>query len=627
MLSCFLFILTIAVIPPASAEDYADTLINDATGLKLYESRYWHALLHYKPSLVHGHTSLIDDPGFFNSPTGKTSPEEELKATIGSFFSSGTNGDEHPMCKFVARYHWLKGVLNIDENKLPHQECIEFNTYIARVSPKKAVLVFPESYFNSPASMFGHTLIRLDSEYESSLLSYAVNYAAHTDNETFGPLYAVKGLFGLYKGYFAIHPYYDKLKEYSKIDNRDIWEYELKLSEEEVRRMALHVWELKDIYSRYYFFDQNCSYNLLFLLEVARPELNITDGYFYWVLPIDTVKEVKKHGLIAGAEYRPSKATRINHIADISSDEARGLAIDMAFGKLGPRAAIDGSDFKDEEKIHTLDMASEYLQFHYLKGLMEKDVYTERLLGILSKRSEYGKVEYDIKPPERPDNGHDSSMIRLGAEYFSDAASYSLGFRPAYHGLLDPSAGFLEGSAISFFDTQIRYWPDNDKLRLDHFKLLEIASFSPVNDFFKPTSWKVMLGFKRDYHISGSQKMPFIINPGGGTTYSITDNLKGYWLMESEVRLVDTDFGNSLVGCGLSLGLLASFSDSTRSWLNVSEKYYFINESKDVLDINYGLGIDLSRNDSISVRLSLVKGFDNDYSGSAGIFYHHFLSI
>jgi hypothetical protein len=611
-------ILALCIISPASAEDtedYANRLIAKATGQKLYESRQWHALLHYKPSLLYGYKSPIDDPEFFNSPKGKTSPEEELKATIRGFFGTEKQGDEHPRCRFVARYQWLRSILDIDENRLPIQECSEFSTYITRVSPKRAALVLPESYINSPASMFGHTLLRLDSEYESKLLSYAINYAAQTGDETFGPFYAVKGLFGLYKGYFTVFPYYDKLKEYSMIDNRDIWEYELNLSEEEVERMALHVWELKDMYSRYYFFDENCSYNLLFLLEAARPGLDLTSGYLYWVLPVDTVNEVKKHGLIADIKYRPSKATRINHMADMSSKEVQELAIGLAFGEREPGAAVDGPDFSDEEKVRTLDMASEYLQFQYLMRTTEKDVYTKRLLGILSKRSEYGKVEYDIRPPKRPDLGHDSSMIRIGAEYLSEEPSYSLGFRPAYHGLLDPAAA------------QMRYLPADNELLLDHFMLVEIESFSPVNNFFGPTSWKIILGFERDYLFTGSRDLPFIINPGGGKTYSLTDNIRGYWLAESNVRIVDTDIGKTLVGGGLSLGLIANFTDRIRSWLSVSDTYYFVNESTDVLDIDYGMGIDLSRNNSLSVRLSLVKGLDSEYSSSAGLFYHRYLSL
>ena len=33
----------------------------------------------------------------------------------------------------------------------------------------------------------------------------------------------------------------------------------------------MHTYEMDKIYSDYYFFDENCSYDLLFLLDAARP--------------------------------------------------------------------------------------------------------------------------------------------------------------------------------------------------------------------------------------------------------------------------------------------------------------------------------------------------------------------
>ncbi len=138
---------------------------------------------------------------------------------------------------------------------LPVLRCNELENFLKALSPRSATLVFPTAYMNSPASMFGHTLIRIDGDYQSRLISYAINYAANTGDEG-GISYLIKGLFGYFKGYFSILPYYEKIEEYNDLDMRDMWEYELNLSEDEVRRMVLHIWELKDIYSYYYFFDE-----------------------------------------------------------------------------------------------------------------------------------------------------------------------------------------------------------------------------------------------------------------------------------------------------------------------------------------------------------------------------------
>ena len=66
---------------------YLQELIEQAVREKLYEQRSWHLLLHYRRNFVSGHTSEVDDPGFFLADNGKTDPEAELKATLTFFFS------------------------------------------------------------------------------------------------------------------------------------------------------------------------------------------------------------------------------------------------------------------------------------------------------------------------------------------------------------------------------------------------------------------------------------------------------------------------------------------------------------------------------------------------------------
>ena len=283
------------------SEAYLRTLVAAAQQKNLYADRYWNILLHYKSSWS-GMTSLVDDPKFFLSSEGKTNPQAELEATLAAFFQAPALGDDHPQCRFVARYAWLKEQLNIDEAKLPSVTCAKYREALGNIRMLSAALIFPAAYGNGPASMFGHTLIRIDSTLKSELLSYAVNYAAHAEDSN-GFVYTFKGLFGFYKGYYSILPYYEKVKEYNNIEHRDIWEYHLNLSEPEVRRMVMRIWELKDTYSDYYFFTENCSYNLLFLLEAARPAVDLTpfrERARFWVIPSDTIRAVVESGWSMG---------------------------------------------------------------------------------------------------------------------------------------------------------------------------------------------------------------------------------------------------------------------------------------------------------------------------------------
>ena len=72
-------------------------------------------------------------------------------------------------------------------------------------------------------------------------------------------------------------PYYVKVQEYSNMESRDLWEYELTLSAAQVSRLVMHAWETRATHFDYYFFSRNCSYQLLALLEAADPDLHLIE--------------------------------------------------------------------------------------------------------------------------------------------------------------------------------------------------------------------------------------------------------------------------------------------------------------------------------------------------------------
>ena len=107
-------------LPPAvSAADnaYLQELVGQAHAKHLAQRTEWLNLLHFKPYVYRpGWRSLADDPDFFNAPNGKHDAQAELDATLASFFSDVQETDkvQNPQCRFIARYHWLKGELHFD---------------------------------------------------------------------------------------------------------------------------------------------------------------------------------------------------------------------------------------------------------------------------------------------------------------------------------------------------------------------------------------------------------------------------------------------------------------------------------------------------------------------------------
>ncbi|BCA81139.1 DUF4105 domain-containing protein [Desulfuromonas sp. AOP6] len=542
-----------------AAEISAERLRERARQQQLHQDPYWLTLLHYRPSL-RGLGSLIDDPDFFVADNGKWDAQAELDATLQAFFAPPSIDQSPARCRFPARYEWLKEQLGAEDDDFPAATCSELDEAIAQVDPRSAVLIFPGTHNNSPASMFGHTLIIIEGPYKSRLLSYAVNYSAFTD-ETNGFAYAVKGIFGLYRGYFSVLPYYQKLREYRDLERRDVWEYPLDLDEDETRRMFLHIWELKDIYSDYFFFDENCAYQLLFLLEAARPGLTLIDHTRPWVIPIDTVRIVREEGLIEASLYRPSKATRIARIAAQMSDEEQKTTLSLLDGSIAPTELAEAG-LNQAAQIRALDLATESVEFSYFKKQLGQDEYRSRYIALLTARSKLGPAspEPDWQEPVRPDRGHGSNRFSLGTGFRADDYYLQAKIRPAYHNLLDADAGYIAGSQIDFADLVLRYYPEDNRLRLHNLNLIEIVSLSPRSRFFKPISWKVKTGLIQRPADDGGDHLVYELSPGGGFSYG-NDAVLGYGMVETEL-LVSGHFRDSFaLGGGGSLGVLVNLAD------------------------------------------------------------------
>ncbi len=590
---------------------YISTLVRSANKRELYKDKYWHTLLHYKHGLL-GLRSLIDDPAFFLAKDGKYNPKSELEATLRSFFDPVSDESTPTVCRFIARYSWLKEKLDIDESMLPTLKCEEFKKVIETVKPKSATLIFPASYMNSPASMFGHTLLTIETENNSKLLSHAVNYSAYT-GESFGPFFAIKGIFGLYRGYFSVLPYYEKVQEYNNVNQRDIWEYRLNLTEDEVVRLIMHLYELEDIYSRYFFFDENCSYCLLFLLDAARPSLNLTDNISPWIAPVETIRDVMESELIVETIYRPSKATKIRHIASLLSNKNKKLALSIIDQEVEPKI-IFKQDISIEEKINICDLAKEHLQYQYAKKKIEKEEYTDLFLNMMNIRSKLGrpnKDRYKVPVPSQPLHGHKSNRFCIGGGIRDEEFFQEIKWRAAYHDLLAPDTGYLPGSQIQFCNVVLRYLYDEKKVRLEKLDFVDIISITAINKFFKPLSWKVNTGLSQKEMRDEDEHLVYHINGGAG--YALENRYIGifYAMMEA-----DLNFGRSLekksaIGLGGTIGILNNITGFWKVYLYVRDIYYGLGDKHNELEIALQQNFKITINNSIGFEVLRRMAFDS----------------
>lgn len=557
-----------AVLLSQNSNHYLTELIQHANSLELHKDPTWKALVHYKATRFGGQTSEVDGEDFFLSRQGKTEPKAELEATLAGFFSNKLIPPNKltPQCRFVARYKWLSEKLNFDSKRLKVETCEQFQLYIKGLDPESITVIYPTAYPNGPSSMFGHTSLRVDKRghnQKTRMLDYTFNFAAMIDNEN-SLSYAVKGLTGGFTGRYTILPYYMKLREYAQLENRDIWEYKLKLSESELDFIVRHAYEIAPTYYDYYFFTENCSYHLLTLIETAMPEKGLSNEFNAWVIPVDTIKAMDNSGILQEATFQPSHRSIIEYRRSELSHTEDVLVLNMT--KNGIEQHLDAlNSLPIERQAKVLDTLYGYLRYLKIKNadvLDTKITNEERKVLLRRSKLKIASAEINIPTPSiRPENGHETARLELSYGDLNNRNFTRIGFRGAYHDLLDFSEGYAQNYQLEFFNLRLRQYEDTNRVVLEELRLIDIFSLAPRSSYFKDTSWRFSTGFKS---ITTTQLEYYM---AGGAGYTKKTNLLNgsylYAFIDGDLAISPYYTNGHRFRIGPKLGILA---EPSRRW-------------------------------------------------------------
>ena len=589
----------------ACAPLYAAPHLDDQRLQQLANDPFWLSLGHYEAGKVSGWRSYVSDKKFFLAADGAHHPDAELKATVDALYAPASLGEKHAQCVYPARTRWLKDRLQLTD--LPAVGCNEFKQWFKDVAPHSAVMIFPAAYLNSPSSMFGHTLLRIDQadvqSNNTALLSYAINFGAYIEGSDNSILYAWKGLMGGYPGLFALVPYQEKLSEYRSLENRDLWEYRLNLTQAETARMVEHVWELKQIKFDYFFFDENCSYRLLELLQVARPSLRLTEQFPLTAIPTDTVKAVKEAGLVESIQYRPSRERELLSRAAPLTDEEQQWVLKVSADQKQLQAPTFKAQPRDRQAL-IIDAA--YRLERYRANGQERDpARAQRSFELLRAINQNPAPELDIPQPGLPEDGHESRTWQAGLGTRGDKAFGEYGLRMAYHDLNDNAESFPLGAQIEILQLKLRQYEGND-WQLQQLDLATIRSLTPRNELLQPLSWQVTGGLERVPGKHDDETLVSHVNGGGGGTWQLGDDLLGFALGTVRVEHNNDFAGFIAPAAGFNTGLLWKNPLGNFS-LEAKGDYFTNGEVRRGLSLNQQW--ELSRN--LGLRLSAQREFSH----------------
>ena len=574
---------------------YLQELIQEALTAKLHQDRYWLLLLHYRKNFFGGYTSEVDDPGFFLSPKGKTDPAEELKATLTYFFSDALVGrsQQPAQCAFVARYHWLKQKLNFHELQLIPQTCERFNSWIEELNPASISFIFPSAYMDNPASMFGHSFLRVDQKgqtTETNILAYTINYAAEVPPNA-GIEFAYKGIFGGYKGFFSTIPYYMKVKEYRDIENRDIWEYRLNFTQEQNHRLLMHAWELGNAYFDYYFFKENCAYHILSLLEVADPNLHLTDKFHFSTIPADTIRLLFRYkGLIKEISYRPARSTLLKRKRGTLKEHEISL-LSKLVNDSHQTDQIEFLQLPQKRQTFLLDLASDFLRY---KGATDKDKaeeYRSKNQSILVARShiKIPSAPFHVEPfSVSPEIGHETLRVGEGFGWRNNEIFEEISVRAAYHDLLDPDAGYTQDAQIELGNLRLRHYHGRNQFRVEGFTFANVLTLAPIDSLFVSPSWKINVGMDTVKTSSCELCSNGYVNGGAGGAFETRIFQREVFFLfgEFDANVSGAYDENHRVGGGVSGGVMATVTPNWKWLISAGYIGYLLGDRSDDIPLS-----------------------------------------
>lgn len=489
------------------SSERTESYVQQALTQNLWEDPQWLRLGHYRKSWGRYHSAI--EGNFFLSPDGAFNPRAELLQTIRSLFSSSENS-KHPQCRYLARTQWLQSRLKISDADLA--SCPEQDSWKKVLGAEELYIVFASSDLNSAGSSFGHTFLRAHNPKntkERELLDYGINYAALTGEDS-GALFALKGLFGFYPGAYSMLPYYQKIREYTNLEGRSLWEYKLKLSASQVDFLINHLLELEGSYSAYYFLTDNCSQQILELLEVAVPERDLTSSFRDATIPLDTLKVLRDQWLLEGERSRPSlQAYWQAHYKNLNSEEKQTVRQIVETGH-----SSELQNLSAHSQASSLEASLSYLA---IKEYRNQKEYKDLKYRLSVQRAQLGNITEPValEAPRSPLLSPDSQVYYFSVGSQDEKSFVSFKYRRAFHDLLSDDSGLSPFSHLEVLGIELRYETQTEQLDLHQVTLLKIFNSPPVTEFETPLTWRFDLGTEPKFNpylhwgVGFSRDLPF----------------------------------------------------------------------------------------------------------------------
>ncbi len=535
------FICLLLVFAKLQADVLSASYIETAKQKRLAESNVWNGLVHS----IHNSQPAINDPTFLLSYPQFT-PQRELSLTLEAILDTNKTRRQGTVCKYPARSYWLKQQLHLPDTLVSFQACKEFSTYLQKTSDENISLVFASENVANPSSMMGHTFFKISGhDWQGHQVAHAISFYTVIDTLNIPWLIFKSTLLGM-PGFFSLMPYQEQVYRNNVLENRNIWEYALRLDAESKRLLYYHFWELKDVKLTYLFTGYNCAtiiHDMLSLTSV-KPEQHS----LLWITPKDLVKEVNRLGLVQQSKLLPSDVWYIKMLVDVIPDDK----CDEIYRTFQARDfnAINEYKFSTDPLNEAAEktLIAKYKDYLYRHDYIDRSTYHEIKKYTLPFDKEENTQALDLSHYKNPLKSPGDSRVTLG---YDSRGQVVMTFLPAANTLSSDNRQYFSETALKIGEATIAL--HRNALHLEKMDLYSVTSLVPWDPFTRQISFNLKLNYERHFDKNLDSYHAYNVSFGGGLTKQFGNDFflfsllhtgvgygkkKKYWYMYPDVGFI-----------------------------------------------------------------------------------------
>mgnify|MGYP005988665811 CR=1 FL=1 len=564
---------------------FADSskVIEKALDEKVYNSYVWKSLIHSR----NGKPSIKDKSFLLSS--NNFSLKNELILNIQSIYT-----DIEYKCKFPARYNWLT-------NKYPHLriinnsfQCKNFNEYLTKTNASSLDLIFVSENIKNPSSMMGHIFFKINGFYNRKKRSNAVSFFTEVNHLNI-PVLAYESIIKGMPGYFILRPYEKQISSYINNEERNIWEYRLNLSKEQLTLIYYHLWELKDINLTYFFTGFNCATIIDNILSITS-ESYYSEKPSFWTTPKNVINKANRFEIITTTNMIPSLEWTLYMLSDnIGSKQIKNLK--MIIDKKNIVYLERLIKKKELSKLET-EFIENYTKYLFIK---KDSISYGTYKNIISLIKEEDKNSIDFSNYKNPINSLDKKQLSIGSIKKEKENFFELNLLLAGNTISDDNRNYFAENSLKIGN--INLLTNESSLFLNRFDFYEIKSYLPINDIIKPLSTEIGISYYSKFN-NLYIKDGLVINAGAGLTNKITPDMFLYYLINSKIYM-NKDYSHLTINPKIGLNIYEVLNMKTI--IQYEYEYNIIKDDYSYHNINFTQSLNIDNKYRIDLDYTLMK--------------------